>query len=83
MSNTAGSVQGQEDCLYMNIFVPLRANSLPTNMPILTWIHGGSFIVGSASEPGLNGSALAVATQSIVAVPQYRLGAVSFYFLSD
>jgi len=41
-------------------------------------IHGGSFMVGSATGPGLDGSALALATNSIVAVIQYRLGAVSF-----
>ena len=40
-------------------------------------IHGGSFIVGSATDPGLDGSKLAIATNSIVAVIQYRLGAVS------
>lgn len=34
-------------------------------------------MVGSASDPGLDGSALASATNSIVAVVQYRLGAVS------
>ena len=41
-------------------------------------IHGGSFIVGSASGPGLDGSTLAQATNSIVAVVQYRLGAFGF-----
>ena len=40
-------------------------------------IHGGSFIIGSATDPGLDGSKLAIATNSIVAVTQYRLGAVS------
>lgn len=40
-------------------------------------IHGGSFIEGSATGAGLDGSALATATDSIVAVIQYRLGAVS------
>ena len=40
-------------------------------------IHGGSFTSGSATGPGLDGSSLAVATNSIVAVVQYRLGAVS------
>lgn len=35
-------------------------------------------MVGSATAPGLDGSALALATDSIVAVIQYRLGAVSF-----
>lgn len=39
-------------------------------------IHGGSFIIGSATGPGLDGSKLAIATNSIVAVVQYRLGAV-------
>ena len=39
-------------------------------------IHGGSFIVGSATAPGIGGSKLAIATGSIVAVVQYRLGAV-------
>ena len=40
-------------------------------------IHGGSFISGSATRPGLDGTNLAEATNSIVAVVQYRLGAVS------
>jgi hypothetical protein len=35
-------------------------------------------MVGAATAPGLDGSALAIATNSIVAVIQYRLGAVSF-----
>jgi hypothetical protein len=42
------------------------------------WVHGGSFIAGSATAPGLDGSKLAVATNSIVAVMQYRLGALGF-----
>ncbi|KAF8911044.1 Alpha/Beta hydrolase protein [Gymnopilus junonius] len=41
-------------------------------------VHGGSFIVGSATGAGLNGSNLAIATNSIVAVVQYRLGALGF-----
>lgn len=40
-------------------------------------IHGGSFVEGSATGAGLDGSALATATGAIVAVIQYRLGAVS------
>lgn len=39
-------------------------------------IHGGSFIVGSGSATGLTSPNLAIATNSIVAVIQYRLGAV-------
>lgn len=45
-------------------------------------IHGGSFVIGSASDPTIDGSALAEATNSIIVVIQYRLGAVgAFYFI--
>jgi len=44
-------------------------------------IHGGSFMSGSASDPLFNGANLAAATQSIVAVVQYRLGGVGVYLL--
>jgi carboxylesterase type B len=49
-----------------------------TKLPVFLWIHGGSFISGSATAPGLNGTPLAYATDTIVAVVQYRLGALAF-----
>ncbi|KAG6833658.1 hypothetical protein H0H87_002854 [Tephrocybe sp. NHM501043] len=66
-----------EDCLSMVLYVP-PGLTLKSNAPTLMWIHGGSFIVGSATGPGLDGSKLAIATNSIVAVVQYRLGALGF-----
>ncbi|KAF9454611.1 hypothetical protein P691DRAFT_806774 [Macrolepiota fuliginosa MF-IS2] len=59
----------------MVLYVPTSLSS-EDSAPTLMWIHGGSFILGSASAAGLDGSALATATNSIVAVVQYRLGAV-------
>ncbi|KXN92182.1 Crystal protein [Leucoagaricus sp. SymC.cos] len=66
-----------EDCLSMILYVPpsVRPSS---SVPTFMWIHGGSFILGSASAAGLDGSSLAIATNSIVAVVQYRLGALGF-----
>ena len=55
------------------VFYYTRSVSLPFR------IHGGSFISGSASDPSINGANLAAATQSIVAVVQYRLGGVGVY----
>ncbi|RDB21195.1 cAMP-regulated D2 protein [Hypsizygus marmoreus] len=66
-----------EDCLSMVLYVP-PGLTLMTNAPTLMWVHGGSFVVGSATGPGLDGSKLAIATNSIVAVVQYRLGALGF-----
>ncbi|KAG6330805.1 hypothetical protein ID866_8282 [Astraeus odoratus] len=66
-----------EDCLAMVLYVPTSL-TIQSSVPTLVWIHGGSFMVGSASGAGLDGSALADATNSIVAVIQYRLGALGF-----
>lgn len=70
-----GKTVGTEDCLSMILYVPV---SLPANAPTFMWIHGGSFTSGSATGPGLDGSKLATATQSVVVVIQYRLGALGF-----
>ncbi|KAJ7204203.1 alpha/beta-hydrolase [Mycena haematopus] len=64
-----------EDCLSLILYVPVTFDA-DTDVPTLVWIHGGSFDSGSATGPGLDGSNLAIATNSIVAVIQYRLGAL-------
>lgn len=33
-------VTGQEDCLYLNVYVPGKRN-IQTNLPVIYWIHGG------------------------------------------
>ncbi|KAH7343287.1 Alpha/Beta hydrolase protein [Rhizoctonia solani] len=73
-----GASSYSEDCLYSVIYTPVPSPSMFNNVPVLVWIHGGSFEVGSASGAGLDGAALAKATNSIVVVPQYRLGALGF-----
>ncbi|KAF5373884.1 hypothetical protein D9758_000858 [Tetrapyrgos nigripes] len=69
--------QFSEDCLSMILYVPPTFNP-SAQMPVFMWIHGGSFIIGSATDAGLDGSNLALATNSIVAVIQYRLGGFGF-----
>ncbi|KAF8621887.1 hypothetical protein AX15_007440 [Amanita polypyramis BW_CC] len=64
-----------ENCLSMILYVPRGIQSCAAT---LIWLPGGSFILGSATDAGLNGSKLAVATNSIVAVIQHRLGALGF-----
>jgi len=32
-----------EDCLYLNVYAPPAA----TNLPVMVWIYGGSFVEGS------------------------------------
>lgn len=46
-------VMGAEDCLYLNIYVPMREKTTnETSMPVLFWIHGGAFQFGSGMVYG-------------------------------
>jgi acetyl esterase/lipase len=66
-----------EDCLSLILYVPKTVSgTAKSNVPTILWLHGGSFAFGSATDSGLDGSKLAVATNTIVAVVQYRLGGV-------
>jgi carboxylesterase type B len=41
--------QGKEDCLYLDVYMPLGQ----TKVPVMVWIHGGSWMSGSKNEYGL------------------------------
>jgi para-nitrobenzyl esterase len=59
-----------EDCLYLNVFVPTVNASGPLN--VMLWIHGGSYVSGSAANPVYSGEALAAGQGVIVVTIQYR-----------
>ena len=67
--------QGVEDCLKLNVWVP---DPLPTDAPVIVWIHTGSFMSASANFPSTNGRKLAEETGAIVVAPNYRLGPFGF-----
>jgi para-nitrobenzyl esterase len=64
-----------EDCLYLNVWTPtLNATE---KLPVIVWIHGGGFIVGSGSCPIYDGLDLAKKKVVFVTV-NYRLGVFGF-----
>ncbi|KAF3704882.1 cAMP-regulated D2 protein Precursor [Channa argus] len=70
-----------EDCLYLNIFVPLIvdfSSPLRSPLPVMVWIHGGDFIAGSASKPLYDGRFISNFTRTVVVNMEYRLGAFGF-----
>ncbi|XP_065807648.1 cAMP-regulated D2 protein [Labrus bergylta] len=70
-----------EDCLYLNIFVPLDvdfSSPLRSTLPVMVWIHGGDFIAGSASKPLYDGRFISNFTHTVVVSMEYRLGAFGF-----
>jgi len=73
-----------EDCLYLNIFVPLTPPTEP--VPVLFFAHGGNFHDGYAGGYELNGGLLydgrefVNTTGQIAVTINYRLGALGFLF---
>ena len=64
-----------EDCLYLNIWVPKQPSTKP--YPVALWIHGGAFLGGYGSEMEFDGEAYAKRGVILVTL-QYRLGALGF-----
>ncbi|XP_070593961.1 cholinesterase-like [Erythrolamprus reginae] len=68
-----------EDCLSLNIWVPHPQSSSP--VPVMVWIHGGGFLLGTSSVDIFNGTHLAATENVIVVTINYRLGALGFLYL--
>ena len=69
-----------EDCLYLNIWSPGADDK---SRPVLFWIHGGGFTMGSGSTPWYDGTAFATNGDVVVVTINYRLGALGFLHLAD
>jgi para-nitrobenzyl esterase len=71
-----GVPQG-DDCLNLNVWTPTLENA---SLPVLFWIHGGSFMWGSGSVPGYDGSLFARNGVVVVTI-NYRLNAAGFLYV--
>src|SRR6266568_2053820 len=68
-----------EDCLNLNVWTPDPGAG---GLPVLVWLHGGSFMNGSGSVGAYDGAAFA--RDGVVCVTiNYRLAAEGFLFLGD
>jgi para-nitrobenzyl esterase len=65
------SFRRSEDCLTLNVFRPFEFED---PLPVMVWIHGGSFVAGTAADARFDGSKLAQAGVIVVTL-NYRLGA--------
>jgi para-nitrobenzyl esterase len=73
MNHYFGVEATSEDCLYLNIWAPPSGEKLP----VVVWIYGGAFNVGSASMANYSGEGLA--EKGVVRVNlAYRVGAMGF-----
>ncbi|XP_038662140.1 fatty acyl-CoA hydrolase precursor, medium chain-like isoform X2 [Scyliorhinus canicula] len=71
----------KEDCLYLNVYTPVRPKDRNTRFPVMVWIHGGGFVMGDSYF--YDGSPLAAYEDVVVVVIQYRLGIIGFLSTGD
>src|SRR5688572_16214948 len=64
-----------EDCLYLNVWMP--AKSASERLPVMVWIYGGGFAIGTTAAQLYDGAKLAEKGVVLVSVA-YRVGAFGF-----
>ncbi|CAO2623910.1 Neuroligin-4, X-linked [Lemmus lemmus] len=84
LDTLAAYVQDQsEDCLFLNVYVPAGADARDPGgkKPVMVYIHGGSYMEGTANL--IDGSILASYGDVIVITVNYRLGVLGFLSTGD
>jgi para-nitrobenzyl esterase len=69
-----------EDCLFLNIYSPGLDD---VRRPVMVWIHGGAFCMGSGSTPMYRTGSLASNGNVVLVTINYRLGALGFLNLNE
>jgi para-nitrobenzyl esterase len=70
-----------EDCLYLNVWTPGTGDG--KRRPVLVWMHGGGFSIGSGSWPVYDGTALARRGDAVVVTINHRLGILGYLHLKE
>lgn len=68
-----------EDCLYLNVWSPAAEGE---SLPVMVWIHGGTFITGAGSQPMFDGANIARNGKVVLVTVNYRLGPFGFLHMS-
>nr|XP_054358329.1 bile salt-activated lipase isoform X2 [Pongo pygmaeus] len=86
---TQDSTYGAEDCLYLNIWVPQGRKQVSQDLPIMIWIYGGGFVMGSGHGANFlnnylyDGEEIATRGNVIVVTFNYRVGPLGFLSTGD
>ena len=74
--------QMSEDCLFLNIW--LNEDDKTPKKPVMVWIHGGAYVIGSGSQISYSGANLVQAQSDIIMVNiNYRLNMYGFMDFSS
>ena len=76
-SMTAG--QESEDCLFLNVYTPDASST--RKRPVMVWLHGGGFALGSGGIPSTDGDELCRFGDVVVVALNHRLNAMGYLYL--
>jgi para-nitrobenzyl esterase len=79
-SRDAPSAQN-EDCLALNVFTPGLGDG--RKRPVMVWIHGGGFSIGTGSGTRANGTHLAQRRDVVTVSLTHRLGVLGYCHLGE
>lgn len=67
-----------EDCLVLNVFTPGLNDG--RKRPVMVWLHGGGFAIGTGAGPRTDGSNLARQQDVVTVSLNHRLGAMGYAY---
>jgi para-nitrobenzyl esterase len=71
-----GTASNDEDCLFLNVYVPGSSVSARNSLPVMVFYHGGAFVFGQGSL--YNPTQMAMEGDTIVVTINYRLGILGY-----
>ncbi|GAB6029234.1 Carboxylesterase 5A [Chamberlinius hualienensis] len=75
-------ISGSEDCLHLNVYSPKVASTDDSLLPVIFFIHGGGYVVGSGSYDA-HGPENWMDHDVVLVIPNYRLGIFGFLSTED
>ncbi|RZT09788.1 para-nitrobenzyl esterase [Duganella sp. CF402] len=72
-----GEEATSEDCLYLNVWSPAKAGP-KARLPVIVFIHGGGFTVGSSGMALYGGENVAARGDAVFVNMNYRLGILGY-----
>jgi para-nitrobenzyl esterase len=71
-----GTASSDEDCLFLNVYVPGTSVSARNDMPVMVFFFGGAFVDGEGST--YDPTEMAIQGNTIVVTINYRLGILGY-----
>jgi carboxylesterase type B len=78
--NWKSEVEGDEDCLYLNVYRPL---GLDHTLPVLLYFPHSDFMYGTGARSEIAPDIIMNANSMIVVVAQFRVGLMGFFSTGD